>query len=108
MVRNLISNAIKYTDSGYIELSLQRAGDALRVEVSDTGVGIPDDQKTRIFERFYQPQQGLSMISDGLGLGLTIVKEITDLWGGDLCVRDSAEGGSCFAFTLPEAFRDKS
>lgn len=104
VMRNLISNAIKYTDSGYIQLSMKQIGDALRVEVSDTGVGIPQDQKALIFERFYQPKKGRSMASDGLGLGLSIVKEITDLWSGDLMVEDSADGGSCFSFTLPEAF----
>ncbi len=107
VIRNLISNAIKYTDSGFIQLSLKRVGDALRVEVSDTGIGIPDDQKARIFERFYQPQKDQNMISDGLGLGLTIVKEIIDLWGGELTVEDSVDGGSSFAFTLPAAFPAK-
>ncbi|MEM7525217.1 MAG: ATP-binding protein [Pseudomonadota bacterium] len=104
VMRNLIGNAIKYTERGSILLAVDRAEDALRVAVSDTGAGIPDAQKSRIFERFYRPENAEVSLSDGVGLGLSIVKEIVELWDGDLNVEDASEGGSCFRFTVPSAF----
>lgn len=104
VMRNLVGNAIKYTQTGFIQLSMKQSGADLQVIVSDTGIGIPEDQKARIFDRFYQPKVKNNALNDGVGLGLAIVKELIDLWGGYLTVEDTKEGGSSFAFTLPDAF----
>ena len=74
MIRNLLSNAVKYTDSGKILLGCRRRGDKLRIEVWDTGIGIPEEQLQAIFEEFHQLDNPARERSNGLGLGLAIVR----------------------------------
>lgn len=110
---NLTSNAVKYTPrSGGVEISARRAVGtppdvcALEVSVADTGIGIPDNQKARIFEAFHQVSQGDARAHDGIGLGLHIVKTVSDRMNGRLEVSDRPEGsGSVFTWrlTLPVA-----
>ena len=73
MIRNLLSNAVKYTSKGKILLGCRRRGDKLRIEVWDTGIGIPEEQLAAIFEEFHQLDNPARERSKGLGLGLAIV-----------------------------------
>src|SRR5207244_10563270 len=79
MIRNLLSNAVKYTNKGKILLGCRRRGDKLRVEVWDTGIGIPAEQLQAIFEEFHQVDNPARERTKGLGLGLAIVERVADL-----------------------------
>ena len=87
MLRNLLSNAVKYTKTGKILLGCRRCGNALRVEVWDTGMGISEEQQVAIFEEFHQIDNPARERSRGLGLGLSIVQRISNLLGHPLNVR---------------------
>jgi signal transduction histidine kinase len=101
-VTNLIDNAIKYTEAGgNIAVRLASASDVVRVAVEDTGMGIPDADRGRIFERFYRVDKARSRALGGTGLGLSIVKHLVQAMGGDIWVESQPEVGSCFRFTLP-------
>ncbi|MCS6992385.1 MAG: substrate-binding domain-containing protein [Anaerolineales bacterium] len=101
---NLVSNAIKFTPRGEVRLSLQCTGGQARVEVSDTGPGIPPQEQTRIFEAFHRTERSVAEGQPGLGLGLTICKMLVEMHGGQVGVSSSGlpGEGACFWFTLPE------
>jgi PAS domain S-box-containing protein len=110
---NLISNGIKFTpEGGKIGITLEEQGgenatggeDEVLVSVSDTGIGIPDVEKERIFERFYQVGSSLARGQEGTGLGLSIVKGLVELHGGKVWVEDNPgpEGGSIFGVRIPK------
>lgn len=101
MVRNLLSNAVRYTDEGKILLGCRRHGDRLRIEVWDTGIGISDDQLPRIFEEYHQagPVTG----RQGLGLGLAIVQRLGELLAHPVAVRSRLGKGSVFSIEVPLA-----
>jgi len=101
MLINLLDNAIKYTDSGTVSLSVRPAGGRVAVEVRDTGIGMPKDKLSRIFERFYVIDKSRSRKTGGTGLGLSIVKHIVLLHGGDIEVESARGRGSSFLVTLP-------
>jgi signal transduction histidine kinase/CheY-like chemotaxis protein len=101
ILRNLISNAIRYTESGRILVGCRRNGDRFRVEVYDTGIGIPDDQLGEIFEDFHQVGNIARDRRHGLGLGLAIAKGMADLLGHRLSVVSQPGKGSCFSIELP-------
>jgi CheY-like chemotaxis protein len=103
VLRNLISNAIKYTQSGSVELRCERDGTRLRVEIRDTGVGIAADQVPHIFEEFYQIGVSPNSSRQGYGLGLSIVQRIAKLLDLKISVRSTPGHGSVFAFELPAA-----
>lgn len=99
---NLIGNAIKFSpDGGLIRVRLQRAGNAVQVEVSDTGVGMPPDRLDRIWERFYQLDSTSTRRFAGAGIGLAIVKRIVEAHHGRIWVESELGHGSTFFFTLP-------
>jgi two-component system phosphate regulon sensor histidine kinase PhoR len=101
---NLLDNAIKYTpDGGSVKVSAFRKDDFVQVDVSDTGVGIPEPDLYRIFERFYRVDKGRSRELGGTGLGLSIVKHIVQAHGGQVWVKSEAGRGSTFSFTVPKA-----
>jgi two-component system sensor histidine kinase VicK len=101
---NLIGNAIKFSpQGGTITLRLEDAGEMLQVSVSDTGIGIPEEQVERIFERFYQVDGSATRKFGGAGLGLAIVKRIVEAHGGRIWVKSQLGLGSTFSFTLPKA-----
>lgn len=108
MLRNLLSNAGKYTESGKVLLGCRRQGDALRIEVWDTGMGISREQKKRIFDEFHQVNNPARERSRGLGLGLAIVKRIGDLLEHPLHVRSCPGDGSMFAVEIPLAKQGQS
>ena len=101
MLRNLLSNAMKYTTHGRVLLGCRRRGDKLRIEVWDTGPGIPEGQLQRIFEEFHQLDNPARERSRGLGLGLAIVERVAELLGHRVDVRSRQGKGSVFAVEVP-------
>ena len=101
MLRNLISNAIRYTNTGSIQIICTRQSDKVRFEVCDTGVGIPKEHKQEIFREFYQLSNPERDRSKGLGLGLAIVDRLAALLNHEIEVDSKLGEGSCFAIKLP-------
>ena len=99
MIRNLISNAVRYTDRGRILMGCRRAGDKVSIEVWDSGVGIAGDQIPLIFEEHYQASQTAQ--HGGFGLGLAIVRRLGNLLGHRIDVRSKPGKGSGFAIEVP-------
>ncbi len=101
---NLLDNAVKYTPSGgTIKISIYLSGNFVQVDVSDTGIGIPEQDLPRIFERFYRVDKARSRELGGTGLGLSIVKHIVFAHGGQVWVRSVLGQGSTFSFSIPQA-----
>ena len=103
MILNLVDNAIKYSppQSNVIIRAIVAEPDFMRIEVVDSGPGIPDDYKTRLFDRYVQIE-GRKTVRRGVGLGLTFCKLVTEAHGGDIWVADNPDGaGSVFKATLP-------
>jgi two-component system phosphate regulon sensor histidine kinase PhoR len=99
---NVLDNAIKYTpENGKISLEVKQAGDTIEIAVSDSGIGIPKKDLSRIFERFYRVDQARSRELGGTGLGLSIVKHIIEAHGGKVSVESELRKGSRFVLTLP-------
>jgi len=99
---NLLGNACKFTPvGGRVSVRLVQDGGNLVLEVADTGIGIPQDQLDRIFERFYQVDGSMSRRYGGAGLGLALVKEIIEAHGGAVGVESEVGQGSTFTVTLP-------
>ncbi|MDY6932072.1 MAG: PAS domain-containing sensor histidine kinase [Halobacteriota archaeon] len=100
---NLLNNAIKFTpESGYIMLNVGDDDGVVMISVSDNGLGIPEDEQNKIFDRFYEVGSYLSHETGGAGLGLAIVKGIVEAHGGKVWVESSLGSGSTFYFTLPK------
>ncbi|MBX9931603.1 MAG: PAS domain-containing protein [Methylobacterium sp.] len=102
---NLLNNAVKFTHAGEVTLSLrclERRGDRvqLRCEVTDTGIGIPEDKRDRLFQRFSQVDGSISRRFGGTGLGLAISKSLVELMGGTIGVESRSGLGSTFWFTV--------
>ncbi|MBM4055089.1 MAG: cell wall metabolism sensor histidine kinase WalK [Planctomycetes bacterium] len=103
LLTNLVDNAIKYTHKGGdIGLSIDTVNETIRIEVSDTGIGIPQEHIPRIFERFYRVDPARSREVGGTGLGLSIVKHIVNLHNGSITLNSAVGKGSTFTITLPQ------
>ena len=106
---NLMGNAIKFTDTGSVDLSAQLDESAqpeeamIHVRVSDTGIGIPEEDQVRIFEAFEQVDASSERLQGGTGLGLAVTRQLVELHGGELRVTSTLGEGSTFSFTLPAA-----
>jgi two-component system sensor histidine kinase VicK len=102
VIQNLLSNAIKYTPAGgRVTISLKGSIKEIEVSVTDTGIGIPEDQKKRVFTKFFRAANAIRAETEGTGLGLFIVKNIIKAHQGKIWF-ESAEGkGTTFYFTLP-------
>jgi two-component system phosphate regulon sensor histidine kinase PhoR len=102
VLMNLIENATKYTQAqGKIIISTSRAGKSINISVADTGIGIPEDDLPRIFERFYRVDKNRSRDMGGSGLGLSIVKHILELHNIKIEVSSEVNKGTKFEFSLP-------
>ena len=102
MFINIIDNAVKYTEEGKITISIKtkKDEDKISVEIKDTGIGIPKEHLSRIFERFYVVDKSRSKRLGGTGLGLSIVKHIVQLHNGQLDVKSTPGEGTSFTVTL--------
>jgi two-component system, sensor histidine kinase len=101
ILSNLIANAVRYTETGRVLVGCRRRGSSLRVEVRDTGPGIAQAELSRIFEEFYQVGNQERDRSQGLGLGLAIVRRLGTLLEHDVAVKSKPGKGSCFSVELP-------
>jgi two-component system phosphate regulon sensor histidine kinase PhoR len=101
VLNNLLSNAINYNKpGGEVVLSSEKIGDGIQISVRDTGVGIPSEHLSRIFERFYRVDSDRSRALGGTGLGLAIVKHIIEAHGSNVVVESKVDEGSVFRFVL--------
>jgi PAS domain S-box-containing protein len=98
---NLVGNAIKFTDQGDVRVSVLLSDEHLEFAVSDTGIGIPEEKREMLFERFTQADNSFKREYGGTGLGLAISKGLVELMGGKISVRGREGNGSIFTFTLP-------
>ena len=101
ILSNLVRNAIKFTYDGSIEFGYEKKGKFLEFFVKDTGIGIPDNQKELIFERFRQGSESHNRGYEGSGLGLSIAKSYIKMLGGEIWLENGENGGSIFYFTIP-------
>ncbi|HEU4641678.1 MAG TPA: ATP-binding protein [Gemmatimonadaceae bacterium] len=100
---NLLANAVKFTAAGSVGVTLSADDSRAYIEVWDTGIGIPAEHLERIFEPFWQVQQSSTRLFGGTGLGLSLVRRLIRLLGGDVSVRSVQGEGSRFTITLPRA-----
>jgi signal transduction histidine kinase len=101
VLRNLIDNAVKYTERGAIDIRVQQQPHTVRIAVRDTGIGIDAAHRERIFEEYYQIRNPARNRAQGIGLGLAIVKRMCDLLGHAIRVQSQPQQGSMFELTLP-------
>ena len=103
ILQNLINNAIKFTEQGSVTISARRAlrSEAVDIEVSDTGIGIPSEALPVIFEKFRQVEGLPGQVRGGVGLGLHTVKVFAELLGGSITVKSEPGQGSTFTLSLP-------
>ena len=106
VLSNLVSNAVKFTERGSVAISVRRIGETtaqhqLRIEVRDTGIGIPAEAQGRLFQAFSQADTSTTRLYGGTGLGLAISKRIIDLMGGRIGVESESMHGSTFWFEVP-------
>jgi two-component system NtrC family sensor kinase len=98
---NLVGNAIKFTDAGEVRVTAKAVKGHFNVSVVDTGPGIPEHERTRIFEQFHQVDSSLTKAAGGTGLGLAIAKQIVEMHGGRIWVESTLGKGSTFQIELP-------
>lgn len=101
ILQNLISNAVKFTAEGSVEISASVIGDAIQISVTDTGIGIAENQIQYIFDEFRQADESLSKKYDGTGLGLSIARKYATLLQGTISVQSTPGKGSTFTCRLP-------
>lgn len=101
VILNLVKNAVKFTEKGYIFVSVQRRDKLLLFQVRDSGIGVPEEKQKLIFNKFYQVDASTTRRFGGSGLGLAICKNIVDLIGGSIGMKSNPQGGSIFWFTIP-------
>jgi PAS domain S-box-containing protein len=104
---NLLSNAIKFTDKGSVRIAARAGGEEVRLDVTDTGVGIDAEDLERMFEEFTQAKTGRSRSAQGTGLGLPISRRLAELMGGRIEVASKVGEGTTFSLFLPAAADDQ-
>ena len=108
VLNNLVGNAVKFTERGSVDVGISECDGRLRLEVRDTGVGIPADKLDTVFERFVQADGSTTRRFGGSGLGLAICRELVALMGGDIIVESTLGAGAIFTVNLPLAPVDPS
>ncbi len=101
MITNLLHNAIKFTQSGYIKLAVSMQGAQVRIAVSDSGIGMSEESRNKLFEKFEQLDNNVGSQYGGTGLGLAISKELAEKMGGSISVESAQAHGSEFTLLLP-------
>jgi PAS domain S-box-containing protein len=104
IVLNLVSNAFKFTFEGEIAVRLRKSNGRIDLVVSDTGTGIPEEDRARIFERFHRVEGARGRSFEGTGIGLALVQELVKLHGGSVCVDSVVGRGSSFTVSIPAGF----
>jgi signal transduction histidine kinase len=103
ILRNLLSNAIRYTRTGFVRLKCEHENGQIRIDVEDTGIGIPEEHLSRIFDEFYQVGVVPNSVREGSGLGLSIVRRLVRLLNHHMRVHSRPGQGSVFSVVLPSA-----
>jgi PAS domain S-box-containing protein len=101
IVLNLLSNALKFTFEGEVDLTLKPVDGVVELKVRDTGVGIPEEHRERMFERFHRIEGAAARTYEGTGIGLALVQELVKLHGGSVRVESAVGAGSTFTVTIP-------
>ncbi len=101
VVLNLLNNAVKFTEQGFISLSCRKEGDKYLLSVADSGIGIKKEDIEGLFQPFHQLDTGLSRKHEGTGLGLSICRKLLNMMGGDISVRSKPGEGSTFTISFP-------
>ncbi|MBV9530205.1 MAG: response regulator, partial [Bradyrhizobium sp.] len=105
VLKNLLSNAFKFTERGQIDVTIARASDdKIAISVSDTGIGISEEQQENVFEAFHQADGTISRRYGGTGLGLSISRELARLLGGTIGLKSREGHGSTFTLVIPETY----
>jgi signal transduction histidine kinase len=102
IVPNLVSNAFKFTKAGEITVRLRESAASILLEVADTGIGIPETELPKIFERFHRVPGGSGRTYEGTGIGLSLVRELTELHGGSVSVESVLGNGTTFRVEIPK------
>jgi signal transduction histidine kinase len=105
MVVNLVSNAVKYTKQGDVRVTLGQDAGLVRLQVVDTGIGIPRDALPHLFNEFYRASNAKAVEETGTGLGLAIVKQVVQRYGGEIVVASEEGRGTTMTVTLPASAR---
>ena len=102
VIQNLLTNAIRYSPKkGAISVFIADKGDFLEYSVKDSGIGIPENQQSRVFEKFFRADNAVKEIPEGSGLGLALVKSLVEGWGGKVWFESKEGAGTIFYFTVP-------
>jgi PAS domain S-box-containing protein len=101
IIRILLSNAIKYTFEGTIGVAAFVAEDYVQVDISDTGIGIPEQEQARLFTSFFRASNVRALKIPGSGLGLALIRSLVELHGGHICIQSAVGRGSVVSFTIP-------
>jgi signal transduction histidine kinase len=104
VVTNLLSNAFKFTPRGEIAVRVGERGDRILMEVADTGVGIPELELPRIFERFHRVASTWARTHEGTGIGLSLARELVELHGGQVMVKSQPGQGTTFTVEIPKGY----
>lgn len=104
ILKNLLSNAFKFTEAGRVSLSIECAAGGIAFAVRDSGIGIAEEQQRDIFEAFRQADGTISRKYGGTGLGLSISRELARLLGGGIALASTPGKGSCFTLTIPDSY----
>jgi signal transduction histidine kinase len=103
VITNILLNSIKYTPvGGKVEINVKENGNGVLVEITDTGIGIPQEALPKVFDEFYRAINARKIEKDGTGLGLSIVKQIIERHNGKIWAESKEGVGSKFSFTLPK------
>ncbi len=108
MILNLCSNAIKFTDKGTVQISVQKTAAQISISVRDTGMGISGEDQKKIFEKFSQADSSINRKFGGTGMGLLITKKLAEAMNGSIEVMSTPEVGSTFTLYLPLVLYDES